>query len=188
MRHEAMPDHRLESFRQRRHAVRIDRRHHDDNVAARRSMAVVTSNDAEYPRAARLAKIHRFDDIDADIALSITASNGEDEDRVIRVQAADLEPAGKDRIPAFVIGSSRQFGYVVYGTIGLNSTEFPEVIDCVTAIPSASADAKQEKTPASFTKRGKFICHLLDRIHVESPRNFYDIGKELRTVRQNSPE
>jgi hypothetical protein len=29
---------------------------------------------------------------------------------------------------------------------------------------------------------------LLDRIHVESPRSFYDIGKELRTVRQNSPE
>jgi hypothetical protein len=186
MRHEAMPDHCLERFRQRGHPVRIDLRYHDDDIAARRGMAVVTPYDAENPRAAGLAKFHRFDDIDADLALRIAATNRKDEDGVIRVQAADLEPAGKNRVPTFIIGSGRQFGYVVYRTIGLNSTEFPKVIDCVTAISSASADAKQEKTPTSFTKRDKFICHLLDRTHIEAPRNFYDIGKELRTVRQNS--
>jgi len=117
--------------------------------------------------------------------LSITASNGEDEDRVIRVQRlTSSQPVKTVSQPSSLVRAVIRI--LVYGTIGLNSTEFPEVIDCMTAIPSASATPSKKRRPL-FTKRGKFICHLLDRIHVESPRNFYDIGKNSEPYDKIAP-
>ena len=92
---EAMPDHGLEGLRQGGDPTRIDRWNQDDHIAVPGSIAAVATHDPEHFRRTGLGEIDRLDDIRADIALGIAATDGIDQDRVFLVELADFKPPAK---------------------------------------------------------------------------------------------
>src|SRR5580704_9458991 len=123
MRDEAMPNDGLESLGVRRHARIFDRRDHDNNVAGLLGIAAVTAHNAEYFEAPRLALLDRADDVGADVLFQIAAANRKNEDSILGIGAADLEPFGKYRRPAFVVGPRRELRDIVGRRIGFDPAE-----------------------------------------------------------------
>ena len=76
---EAVPHHGLEGLRQRGDPVRIDRGNQDHHIAVLGGVAAISTHDPEHFRRTGLGKIDRLDDIRADIALGIAATDGIDQ-------------------------------------------------------------------------------------------------------------
>src|SRR5207248_11355976 len=112
--------------------------------------------------------------VDADVALGVAAADREDQQRIIGAESADLEPAGKHRVPPLVIRARGQLGNVVDSRIGLDVAELAEVVDRVAAIAGAAADAEQEKAPAPLAQRCELIRQAVYRIGIDLRRNASD--------------
>jgi len=149
---EAVPHHGLEGLRQRGDPIRIDRGNQDHHIAVPGSIAAISTYDPEHFRRTRLGEIDRLDDIRTDIALGIAATDGIDQDRVLLIELADFEPPREHRIPAFVIGTGGEFRDVIDRAVGLDSAKLAEIVDGVTAIGRAAADADQEQAPLALAQ------------------------------------
>jgi hypothetical protein len=155
---QAVPDHSLEGLRQRCDPIWIDLGNHDDHVAMPGGMAAVPAHDAEHFGRPRLGQIDRLDDVGADIALGIAAADRVDQDGVLVVEAADLEPRRKDRVPALVIGARGELRDVVYRAVGFYSAQLAKIIDGMTAIARAAADADQKQPPPAVPLPSSTSC------------------------------
>src|SRR5271165_7126804 len=155
---ETVPDYRLHSLRQRGHPFRVDRRDHNDHIAMARGMSAGAADNAENLGASLLGEIDGAHQVDADVALSITAANRKDQQRIISAESADLEPAGKHSVPPLVIGARGQLGDIVDGRIGLDVAELAEIVDCMAAIAGTAPNAEQKQPSAAVAQP----CELAD--------------------------
>ena len=76
-------------------------------------VAAISTHDPEHFRRTGLGEIDRLDDIRADIALGIAATDGIDQDRVFLVELADFKPPRKDGVPALVVGTGGEFRNII---------------------------------------------------------------------------
>src|SRR5277367_6168995 len=129
MRNQQVPNHRLKSFGVRRAVSGIDRWNHNANIRNFRSVSAVAPDDPEYFCAGCSCILQSSHQIWADIFFQIPATDREHEDQIVRSQTADSQPAFKHRGPAFIVGSSREFRYVVGRSVGLDASDLAEIID-----------------------------------------------------------
>ena len=83
-----------------------------------------------------------------DVLLAVAAADREDEQRVARAEARDLEPLGEARVPALVVHARGQLGDVVGRRVGLEAADLAEVVDRVAGVAGRAADAEDEEAPA----------------------------------------
>src|SRR3546814_7547565 len=86
---EAVPDNRLECLAVRRDARLIHDRDENHDVSDLLRVSPVPPHHTEDRRAAELRELQRFDDVRADVAHGVAATDGKDEDRVVRVQRSE---------------------------------------------------------------------------------------------------
>src|SRR6185437_13841861 len=91
-----------------------------------------------------------------------------------------------DGVPAFIVGSRRELRDVVDRRIGLDAAELAEVVDGMTAIPGAAADAQQEQASGPLAERRQLGCHALDRGRVDLGRDAPDFSEEFDYVLRHS--
>src|SRR5215813_10763777 len=101
---EQMPDHRLKGLRMRCHSIGIDGRHNHDGVADFRGVATVSADDTKHLRPNLLGVLQGTDEIWTDVLYEVAAADRKDEQRVNRLEPADLQPFSEHCFPAFVIG------------------------------------------------------------------------------------
>ena len=82
-----VPDYGLERLGMGGDKLFVDRRNDDDGIAHFRGIAAVTADDTEDCCAAGFGEIERAHDIDADVALGITAADGKYENRIRQRQS-----------------------------------------------------------------------------------------------------
>ena len=107
----------------------------------------------------------------ADVAFGVAATDGKHEQRIFFVQPAHVQPARKDGLPPFVVGSRRQLGNIVDGRISLDATELAKVIHRMAAVASAAADTGDEQASAALPHCRKIGCKRLDRPMVDRGAN-----------------
>src|SRR5262249_2246147 len=134
VRHQAVPDHRLERLRVRRDALLVHGRDRDDHVAGLSGIAAVAADDAEYLHVARLRLLDGGDDVGAHVLLQVAAADREHQDGILRAGAAHLEPFGEHGVPAFVVGARGKLGHVVGRRVGLDAAQLAEVVGGVAAV------------------------------------------------------
>ena len=92
MRDEQMPHDGLKRLRVRRDVLRVHGGNEDARVGRLRGVAPVAAHDAEHRRAGLLRQLNRADEVGADVLFQIAAADGEDEERVLRLEPAAFEP------------------------------------------------------------------------------------------------
>src|SRR5713101_8716218 len=126
MRDEAVPHHRLECLCQRRDELRGDGWNDDHHVALASVVAAVAADDTENTHAARLRLANGLYDVRADVALGVSSTDGQHEQRILRGSTTDLEPGDEDRAPALVVGACGQLRDVVDRGVGLDAAQLAE--------------------------------------------------------------
>ena len=96
MRDQAMPDHRLERFRQRRDPGGIHLRDDDDHVAMSRGVSGILADDPEHLGGALLREVDRADKVGADVALGVAPADRKYQNSVVAIEPAGLQPGGED--------------------------------------------------------------------------------------------
>ena len=134
--------------------------------------AIATYN-AENLHAAGLGFLESRHNVRADVLFKITAADGQHQHGVIAATLADLEPAGKHRVPAFIVGTGGKFGYVVRRRIGLDAAQLPEVVNRVAAITGAATHAKQEQPATTVPQGGQFGREFFYQRCINGLGNFY---------------
>jgi hypothetical protein len=90
-----MPNDCLERFGMGRDRFRVDRRNDAAGVRGLSRVAAIASDDAGYLRAHASRIVDCLDEIGADV--QVAAANLEDEQRILGLQLADLQPLYEDR-------------------------------------------------------------------------------------------
>ena len=80
----------------------------------------------------------------------------------LRVGPAHLEPFGKHRLPAFVVGARRELGDIVGRRVGLDAAQLAEVVDGMAAVARAAADAKDEQPTVALAQGDELVAQRLD--------------------------
>ena len=179
VRHQAMPNNRLERFRMRRDPRRLDGWNDDDNVALLLGIAAIAADDAEH------AKPSFLDSVTAATMLGLTFFSmlppPTEKTKIAssRVGSADLQPLRKDRMPAFVVRPSGQLRHIVRGCVGLDPAQLAKIVDGVAAVARAAANANDEEPAATIAQRDQFRAQRFDGVVGQPPRRltyFFEIG------------
>src|SRR6266571_3934352 len=170
MRHQAVPDHRLECFGMWSNARDLDRRNHHDAIADLFRVPAVASHHAEYLHAALFRLFEAGHDICADVLFHISAPDGEHEHGIILVRSARLEPRRKHRVPALVIRARSEFGDIVHRRIGFDAAKFAKV-----TTPAASIDL------AIFTTSSKNVSECMFFVREEGARGNYSRCADMKS-------
>ena len=176
-----VPHQRLHALGLRRHGRRIDLGDHHADVAERRDRAAVSADDAGDRRADLLGVAHGVDEVDADVALDVTATDREHEDDVLVVEPGRRQPRRVRRVPAFVVDPRRQLGHVVGDRVALDAGELAEVARGVGGVPGASTRTAEEDPPAAIPgaaeqrrpRRRSGRCETWRRISTDWSRNVF---------------
>ena len=145
----------------------VDRGDHQHAIAHLAGVATVAPDNAQHLEPAQLGLLQSGDDVRADIALQIPAADRQHQHRVRTVGPADLEPAGKDRVPSLVVGSGREFGDVVGRRIGLDAAKLAKIIDRMAAIARTASHAQKEQPAMALAQGGQLAGHLLDHRRID---------------------
>ena len=165
MRHEQMPNNGLKRFGVRRDVLGIDDRHEDAGVRDFSGISAIAPDYADDFGTDLLGVLQRGYEVGADIFFEIPAANGEDQQRVFRVQPADFQPRFEDAGPAFVVGACGQFGNIVRRRISFDACDFSKIVDCVRRVAGTAADAKDKQASAGGARFGKKSCDLFDLLN-----------------------
>ena len=79
------------------------------------------------------------------------------------VELADFKPPRKHGVPALVVGTGGELRNIVNRAIGLDPAELAKVVDGMTAVGRAAADADQEQASFAIPQPVEFGCQILDR-------------------------
>ena len=179
MRNEQVPHDRLESLRVRRHMIRVHRGH---DHARRRLFCRVTSvaaHDAHHGCADGFRHLNRADEIGTDVLLQVAAADGENQQAILAVDPAALEPFAEDRRPAFIVGAGSEFRDIVRRRVGLEPANLPEIIHRMTCIRRAAAHAEDEEPPPALADFRQLLDGSFDRFRVQAGDNFLRLFQVL---------
>ena len=128
----------------------VDRGDDDRHVGDLCRVAAITADDADDAGTALLGKLEGTHKVGADVFFEVAAADGENEERVLLVEPAALEPLGEDAFPALVVGARGQLGNVVGRRVAFQPGDLAEIVDRVRCIGRAAADAQDEKPAAAL--------------------------------------
>src|ERR1700728_1267316 len=149
MRDDEVPDNRLELF-----GVRCDgfrRKNGDDQAGIRDvcSVAAIAANDAQDSSADLTRQIEAGNQVHADVAFHIAATDREDEDGIARRETTAAQPVGVAGLPSLVVDAGRQLGDIVGGGVALDAGNLAEVVDRMAGMTRAAADTQKEDAAAA---------------------------------------
>src|SRR5579859_984789 len=179
MGNEQMPDDSLKRLAMRCDVSRVHRWHDHRGCSLFGRVTAVPSDYANDGSTNSFGELNGADQVRADIFFQIAATYGKNQQAILGVQATAFEPLGKNRCPAFVIGSCGQFGNVVRGRVRLETTDFAEIIHGMTRVARAAANPKDEQPPAALPHACQFIGGLFNGVNVQLRDNLLDFIKEL---------
>src|ERR1035441_8177730 len=84
-----------------------------------------------------------------------TLFRSKDQQTVLRIEPTTLEPLGKNRRTAIVVGACGQFGNIVRRRVGLKAADFAEVVHGMAGVARAAANAEDEQPPTLFADAGQ---------------------------------
>src|ERR1700727_527315 len=105
--------------------------HNDCGVGQLGERAVRRAHDAVDQGTPITGELNRVDEVDRDVVQTRAATDTEHQYAVGRRQIRYCEPRGKRGVPSVFVGARGQLGNVVRGSVALDPTQFPEVIDGV---------------------------------------------------------
>src|SRR4051794_11792971 len=107
----------------RRNRLGIHSGHDDDSITDFSGIATVSSDNSHDSRTDTLGMLESEHEVRTNILFQIATADGHYEDRVIRVEAADLEPLGKNSLPTLVVSTRSQLRDIVGRRISLDSDD-----------------------------------------------------------------
>ena len=119
---------------------------------------------------------------------AVAAADRIDQDRVLVVELAGLEPGRKYGVPSLVVGARGELRDVVDRAIGLDPAELAKVVDRMAAIGRAAADADQEQASLALPQAIKLGGQSLDRRERDLLTNLRGRSEEgFRMVHTRAP-
>src|SRR2546421_351442 len=171
MRDDEVPHDGLEPLGLGRHEPCVDRRDDDARVREARHRPTVATDDARDARPALSRKPHGLDEIDADVALDVAASDREHEQAILSTKAGRAEPVRVGRGPALVVDPGGELGDVVRDGVRLDLTELAEVAGCVGRVPRAPTRAAEEQPAAPRERRIPAVSRKMNGLSPIQPRD-----------------
>jgi len=173
-----MPDDRLKRFGVGRDPRGRNRRNDNDVVTYPACISAVSPDNPKNTHSARAGFVETGDNIHRNISLSVAATDGKDENGIVRITSACPEISGKNCIPSLIVGPGSEFGNIVDGRIGFDSAQFPEIVHRMAAIRGAAANTDNKKPAATFPQFCQLRNHFLDLLRIEflaNPGGFFEI-------------
>ena len=143
MRHQAVPHNGLKRLCVRRDAAFCNGWDDDNAIAGFLGVTAVAADYAKNAQTTFLGHADCGNDVGAHILFHIAAANRENQNCILGVGPADLQPFRKYRRPALVIGARGQLRNVVDRAVGFDAAQLAKIINRVAAISSAPLAAME---------------------------------------------
>src|ERR1700730_14846551 len=150
---------------------RVHGRDNERRVSDLRGMAAIA---AQYPDdfcSYRFGEADSGDYIRADVLFGATSAHGQNENGVVLIESAHLEPFDECAFPTVVVDAGGEFRNIVRGGVALHSGEFSKIIHSMRTITGASAHTQKEYSARGCLYLRQQFSDLLYGGNIQSLQN-----------------